>query len=64
MCNRLIYEAILVQFGLFFACSLHARAPLLEDENVPIKLEDESRLEWRIKSAELALDAEYGELGS
>ena len=57
MSNRLIYEVILVQFCLFFACGLHARAPLLEGGNVSIKLEDESRLEWRIKSAELALNA-------
>ena len=57
MSNRLMYEVILVQVCLFFTCGLHARAPLLEDGNVSISLEDDSRLEWRIKSAELALDA-------
>ena len=41
----------------FFLGSLSAQAPLLVDNNASINLEDKSKVEWRIKSAELALDA-------
>lgn len=56
--NLNLYQIFcLYLFPCIFLGSISAQAPLLVDSNASIDLEDESKLEWRIKSAELALDA-------